>query len=66
MPMESFNSNNITETTFIWKLVSLLSNGWETSNAAQCVKSRSLTKAVDLILDIEFFEHKFVYLKSLL
>ena len=40
--------------------------GGKTAQAAQCSKSRALTKVIDLILDIESFEQQCVMLKDLL
>ena len=38
----------------------------ETDHAAQCSKSHTLTKMIDLIIDIESFEPKCVIIKELL
>ena len=39
-------------------------NDVKTAQEAQCTKSRSLSKLVDTILNIGFFEHKCVSLKG--
>ena len=39
---------------------------WETTRAAQCAKSCSLTKVIDLFIEIVSFEHKYVIIKGLL
>ena len=39
---------------------------WETAHAVQCSKSRTLTKVIDLIFEIESFEQQSVIIKGLL
>ena len=38
----------------------------KTSQAARCIKSRIITKAIDYVLSIDTFEHRFVVLKVML
>ena len=39
---------------------------WGNSHAAQCYKSRALTKVIDLIIDVHSFERQCVIIKGFL
>ena len=66
IPTQYHNSYETSETPSIYKIVYTFQTDGKTAHAAQCAKSKSLTKFIFLVIYIKSFEKKYVIFKVIL